>query len=222
MSPDSAAGRRNRALFTSNFGRLSKAAVCPDHEIVEFGSLRPSASSPEKRVSANFLTTRLKVASQGNSAMGYPSRPAPVLQLGSPDVHRRWLVSRHIEWRTNLAKCLMGTRSKTPFADLAVVVLRDVPFEHGPASAVSMLSEALQSRFSKVFTSSLLPFIRAESVHSSFPKLAFQKLPADLTSDVKAHAPSAGVLLARVKYLESILIERGIPFNNSSHIGDQH
>ena len=219
LDPDTNKGRYNREMFVAQFMRLVTISQEPLLQIQSFGVVTQGSTPPEKRASANFLTTPLKRASQAAEAQAYPKRPAPLLELGQTEANVRWGVRRHPKWRTNFGRFITETRSNTPFIDLAVVVLRDANVADLEGNGADVLKLALQERFSDAVSSLWGRNIANEKMKPHSPPIVYQPAASRALRDA-GHVKPAGEPPSRhrvsegahVQYLEDLLTSNGIPF----------
>jgi hypothetical protein len=228
LDPETATGQTNRVVMGNEYSRLVTLSTKGQDDVwsvFDLGRITKGGSSPEKRISSNFLTVPLKKASQRNAPTDYPSRPAPLLLLGPALRSSSWGVAMHPRWTSNLPLFISERVSRTPFTDLCIFALRDKDFT--PADTVGeTLSQLLPERFGSELSSywkmqiehesrfrpytAPMPWFRA-MYHSAFQDEAW-------VSD-KLTAPEATLLgerveklQRRVRYLEQLLDKYEVPY----------
>ena len=218
MDPETEEGRYHRKSFAYNFAALVTVQSRGNLQIAALGEVKAGNIPPEKKVSANFLTVPLTKAAQAQAQRDYPSRPVPLLKLGKSRAGMTWGVDYHPDWRNHLGMFLMDTGSKTPFVDLAFVVLR--AYEFGDASSDASIKGALGAIFTPELTEQWMKCIEFERVKAAYPSIAFQENlsnalenPAFLDFSSQDASGNVEAFQARVSYLESLLVEHGIEFD---------
>lgn len=217
LDPDDNNGKNNRDVLTREFTRLVqlKNGSEPYH-VLNLGEVSIGGNSPEKRFSSNFLTTGMKKATTSQTKYDYPSRPCPLIVLGTKATGLKWGIDRHPDWKKNLPVFLEGRKTKTPFHDLACFVLR----QRGFISSADNLQDGLVDGLSEIFTPELCEFWKSrlalEKVYFGKVEEPFQDAApspfADCSwvGDLKVDEASA--LASRVSYLEGLLRLHHIPF----------
>jgi hypothetical protein len=150
LDPDSFDGKNNRKRLELEFTKLVLLASEHGHPIqfLEFGKIDNSNISPEKRISANFLTVPLKKATTQSQPFNYPNRPrAPLLKLGTVATKKKWGMERHEDYEKNLFVVLSTARSSIPAFDLAVLIFRDSAFSSTQQDIYSGLNDQLEKKF---------------------------------------------------------------------------
>jgi len=188
-------------------------------QIAALGEVKAGNIHPDKKVSANFLTVPLTKAAQAQAERDYPNRPVPLLRLGKAREGMTWGVGYHPNWRDNLGTFFMETGSKTPYADLALVVLRAHDF--GPGASDASIKDALAACFTPELTERWVRCVEFERLkRDDYPAMDFQDKPSTALEDPafldgpsQDAAGEADTLKARVSYLESLLTEHGIEFD---------
>lgn len=211
FAPTTHGGRYHRLHFTGCFTDLVQFSATPLRQVEAFGRVRSDGPSPEKRVSANLLTTRLKAASKSVDPIAYPTRPAPLLMLGLGD--NRWHVARHLDWQRNLMSYFRSVRSRSPLTHLAVFVLRATPVTMDGSEFMPAIEAAIRLRFSRPLAQFWVGGMRAESAFNPDLGLAVQAAPSRALGEGRAN--SAGGRRScrqRVEYLEDLLRSNGILF----------
>jgi hypothetical protein len=224
FDPSTVKGRLNRQMFTANYCALVTVSDMPSRQIATLGDVSNDPKSPEKRVSGNFLTVPLKKGTTASGPVHYPSRPAPLLTLGSAGTGRPWGVMRHPDWKANLAQFLSDTGSKTPFTDLAIVVLRDSDLgEDSSSSSLARIKAAIALRFTTEISADWGKRISSESLKtSSFPKIDFQPTRSKSletfgsSSRTDGKSPTPAKLQKRIRYLEKVLRMHRVPFDSEN------
>ncbi len=219
FNPDVSLGVNNRSGLSREFTRLVQLKNGSDpYHVLNLGEVSVGGNPPEKRFSSNFLTVSLKKATTSATAYGYPSRPSnPLLMLGPEATGLTWGIDRHPDWKSNLPVFLHGRKTKTPFTDLAIFVLRS----RGVDSEHTTLQDVLNDGLCEVFTDELCAFWKSQI---SLEKIYFTEV-ADPFQDELASPfadcswmgdmqPGNGEneLASRVIYLEGLLRLHNIPF----------
>ena len=219
FDPDSELGRLHRRTFSFLFSNLVTLRNREDLQITALGGISSGRIPAEKRSSANFLTVPLTKAAQALAPRDYPHRPVPLLVLGKGAHGTTWGVGYHSNWPENLGTFLLENGSKTPFADLAMVVLRDYDFGAPTGPATAVLRAALGTKFTKALTDHWMKRIEFERIKPSFPTIQFQEEQSTALEDpslLDCSDDDASVeaehLKTRVTYLETLLAENGIEF----------
>ena len=153
FNPETLEGRNNRATMKLEFTKLISLKPASDgkvRHVVVLGKEKVGGLPPEKRISSNFLTVPVKKASESVRAFFYPNRSSspPLLKMGSVATSVKWGVDYHDDWRSYILMFLAGTKSKTPFTDLAIFVFRGVQLSKGHGNVQTTLADALKNRFS--------------------------------------------------------------------------
>jgi hypothetical protein len=218
LDPDLSSGKTNRFILTREVARLVqlKSGTEPYH-LLNLGEVE-IGGSPEKRFSSNFLTVSLKKATTSVKIYEYPSRPSnPLLLLGPKATGLIWGMDRHSDWKANLPVFLQGRKTKTPFTDLAIFVLR----QRGIESIAVTLQEGLMDGLCEIFTPELCAFwktqISLEKVYFGEVESFFQDAAATPFTDCTwmgdlQPVNEAIALLARITYLEGLLRMHHITF----------
>lgn len=152
LNPATLAGRNTRKSVELEFTKL--VLVGNTHgaikQVIELGKIDEDGTSPEKRISSNFLTVPLKKASDQTVPYFYPRRPkAPLLKMGPAATGQKWGIDYHDDWTSNFLVMLSTIKSPTPSLDLAVFVCRDCPIDDGAGDLFSALEDELKKRFTK-------------------------------------------------------------------------
>lgn len=219
MNPGSAKGQYNRNQFVAQFLNLVVISQAPAAHINELGRVTTEGARPGKRISANFLTTPLKRASQAAQPLDYPRRPSPLLVLGVAEGGSRWGVTRHAEWKANLASFLADNNSKTPFIDLAVVLSRRHKMTAKRYLDHTDLAKALKALFSDELAAVWEKHLRVESKRAACPEISLQPSESRVLYPPTQSAATQSVRVGKVSertriwYLESLLTQKGIPFD---------
>lgn len=220
LDADNPIGKTNRDGLSREVSRLvlvKNNGAQPGH-VLNLGSVVRNGTTPEKRFSANFLTTALKSATTDSEASGYPSRPKPILMLGSAATGLTWGIDRHPQWKENLPIFLSERITKTPFHDLAYFALRQRSLESEAQSFQEVLVDGLR----EIFTDELCeywkkkltlekPYMEAipETYQDSLPKTFEDHAWAEC--DVEAS--QVALLTDRVAYLEGLLNMNHVEFD---------
>jgi len=220
LDPEVGTGKTNRDLLTREVARLVQLKNgSQPYQVLSLGEITIGGNPPEKRFSSNFLTTGMKKATTNATAHDYPSRPCPLLVLGPKATGLTWGIDRHTDWKTNLPVFLHERKTKTPFHDLAIFVLR----QRGIESDMTTLQEGLMDGLAEIFTQELCAFWKTQI---SLEKVYFEKVESpfqDSASAVFADCSWMGdmrpenedvSLALRVSYLEGLLRMHHIPFKN--------
>lgn len=219
FDPEVSLGNNNRAGLTREFTRLVQLRNGTEpYHVLNLGEVSIGGNSPEKRFSSNFLTTGMKKATTSQNVYEYPNRPCPLIVLGPEATGVTWGMDRHADWKKNLPVFLQGRKTKTPFTDLAIFVLR----QRGIESEASTLPEVLNDGLCEVFTQELCEFWKKQI---SLEKIYFEEVPEPFQDT--APAPFAdcswlgdlqpvnevAMLSSRITYLEGLLQMHHIPFD---------
>lgn len=150
LDPDRLDGKNNRKQLELEFTKL--VLLDSEHgqpiQFLEFGKIDSANITPEKRISANFLTVPLKKATTESQPFNYPNRPrAPLLKLGTVATKKKWGIARHEDYEKNLFVVLSTARSSTPAYDLAVLIFRDSAFQSTQQDIYSGLNDQLEKKF---------------------------------------------------------------------------
>lgn len=225
LDPTTIDGKENRNVFSNEYNRLVTVRVLGPQRIwsvINLGLLERDGIDPVKRISSNFLTVPLKKASQRTSAIPYPQRPRPLLNLGYSQGLGSWGIGPHPDWDKNIPIFLSERITRWPFTDLAVFVLRDSEFKRK-----SKLSETIEELLATRFSSQLATYW-FKQVQIEFNQKAFKVQEPWAISEyhnafedeewisslgVKGKPPS---LRDRIKYLEGrILYLEGVLKKNN-------
>ncbi|NDE53382.1 MAG: hypothetical protein EB069_02120 [Actinobacteria bacterium] len=150
LEPDKFEGKNNRKQLELEFTKI--VLLDSEHgqpiQFLEFGKIDTGNITPEKRISANFLTVPLKKATTASQPFHYPNRPrAPLLKLGTVATKKKWGMARHEDYEKNLFVILSTARSSMPAFDLAVLIFRDSTFSNTHQDIYSGLYEQLEKKF---------------------------------------------------------------------------
>lgn len=220
LDPGNAIGKNNRDLLTREVSKLvliKNIGSEPCH-VLNLGEITINSTTPEKRFSANFLTTPLKAATTDSKASGYPSRPKPILILGPTATKLTWGIDRHPDWRDNLPIFLAERKTKTPFHDLACFVLR----QRGFVSESTSLQEGLVDGLSEIFTDELCMYWKSklsfEKPYATEISNPFQDKLSTVFEDLTwagcdGQSSESAVLTDRITYLEGLLNMHHIAFD---------
>ena len=140
--------RKRLALEYSKLVLVSKSENGTAQSIHELGFVFIGGKSPEVRISSNFLTTHVPKARECETAFDYPSRPAPLLQLGKVATGMPYGIQLHPEWQDGMSQHLADVSSNTPYTDLAVFCLRYVNCEKRD-SITDTLCAMLREQYTK-------------------------------------------------------------------------
>jgi hypothetical protein len=230
LHPKRLEGQNNRADMKLAFLRLVFLGLTNKKvmQVVTLGKIDTGGRSPEKRITANFLTVPLKKASVSNKPYLYPSRPAPVLQMGNIATGLEWGIGYFDDWKRNLPRLLSEVKSNTQFTDLAVFVLRNIEFRGNDFRGELM--QSIESMFTSDFSEFWKRQIESEKVFFKHGVSPFQTTPP-----ITIAGPSAAdeipksvpeilkrndtlTLLKRIEYLEGLLDSLGIGYQPISLI----
>jgi hypothetical protein len=219
LDPENSIGKNNRDLLTREVSKLvliKNIGSEPCH-VLNLGEITINSTTPEKRFSANFLTTPLKAATTDSKASGYPSRPKPILALGPTATKLTWGIDRHPSWKENLPVFLAERKTKTPFHDLACFVLR----QKGFVSEATTLQEGLMDGLREVFTEELCSFwemkLSLEKPYVTATANPFQEKLSTAFDDLAwagcdGQSSESAALTDRISYLEGLLNIHHIAF----------
>lgn len=150
LDPDTTQGKNLRQILELEFTRLVLLNNIGDgfRQVMALGAVHEGGTSPEKRISSNFLTVPVKKASVSMQPWGYPRRPAPLISLGATLTGKHWGAALHADWKANLPKFLTDSKSRAPFTHLAVFVARSCGDFRGTRELLREdLTDCLQKRF---------------------------------------------------------------------------
>lgn len=171
LDPKSAAGLANRQEYAARYSRLVHIGFGLEGEdwfVTNLGSVNTEARrTPDKKLSADFLTVPLKRASQSADPQPHPKRPNPLLLLGIEIHKEKWGAQRHPDWQTHCIAFLSDRVSSTPWSDLAIFVFRDTEFE--ASDLQTALKQMIEERFSEDLAAFWKLRIDSESKKRSFP-----------------------------------------------------
>ena len=219
LDSENSIGKTNRDIISREFSKLvliKNIGSEPCH-VPNLGEITINGTTPEKRFSANFLTTALKAATTDSKESGYPSRPKPILMLGPNATGLVWGIDRHPDWETNLPVFLSERRTKTPFHDLACFVLR----QRGFISEATSLQEGLIDGLSEMFTQELCTFWKTRlSLEKPYLIPVTEPFQNEVPNAFRDHewavcnnqSNGLTVLTDRVSYLEGLLKMHHITF----------
>jgi hypothetical protein len=142
FSPDST-DMRNRLI--GKYDVLAK--ISDDSEVSNLGVVSTPGRFGSARIGNDFLTSALKQGSERRQieGVGYPSRPAPILQIACGA--NFWSVKNHRNWKENIEKLLKG-RSAIPFTNLLIYCLRSVDLgQVSNRAPIKIITEALKELF---------------------------------------------------------------------------
>lgn len=212
LDPENSIGKNNRDLLTREVSKLvliKNIGSEPCH-VLNLGEITINSTTPEKRFSANFLTTPLKAATTDSKASGYPSRPKPILVLGPTATKLTWGIDRHPNWKENLPIFLAERKTKTPFHDLACFVLR----QRGFVSEATTLQEGLMDGLREIFTEELCSYLKTkislEKPYVTAITNPFETKPSAAFEDLAwtgcdGRSSESAALTDRINYLEGLL-----------------
>ena len=221
FDPESSDGELYRKFLTiyySKFVRVSKSEEFGELQITNLGEVDKNGTPPEKRISSNFLTVPLKKAAQAKNPMGYPKRPAPLLSMGRVADGMNWGIDYHPGWKIIFTKFLEGRKTKTPFMDLAIFVLRDSDLKVGQGGVLEAVYSGLKELFSEPLADFWISHIKFEKKLANFPSLETQEKCSKILEKVgwqmtnKKKTEAELLLMKRIDYLEGILKKKGISF----------
>lgn len=219
LDPENGNGKNNRDMLTREFVRLVQLKNGSEiYHVQNLGVLTKGGTAPEKRFSSNFLTTGMKKATTNATPMEYPGRPRPLLVLGTKATGLTWGIDRHSAWEQNLPEFLKGRKSKTPFHDLAIFVLRQRAID----TNATELQQGVLDGLAEIFTPELCAFwkknISLEKIYFSKTEQPFQDAVASPFNDCAwlgdSEASNEETPEARIAYLEGLLRLHHIPFED--------
>lgn len=218
LDPEVGTGKTNRDILTREVTRIVQLKNGSEpFQVLSLGEVTRGGNPPEKRFSSNFLTTGMKKATTSATAYDYPSRPCPLLVLGPKATGLTWGIDRHSDWQKNLPVFLQGRKTKTPFTDLAIFVLRQRGFE----STATVLQDGLIDGLREIFTPDICEFwkkqITLEKVYFGTVENSFQDVASTPFADCSWMGDSQPIdestaLTSRVSYLEGLLKMHNISF----------
>lgn len=176
LNPDSLDGKNCRKQVELQFSKLVLIENSANgiKQVIELGKIEEGGTSPDKRISSNFLTVPLKKASDQMEASYYPRRPnAPVLKMGLSATGKKWGVSVHDDWQSNLLHLLSTIVSPTPSLDLAIFVCRDNAHDADEVDLFSALNEQLKKKFTKNTANFWISKINKEKILSRCIEVTF-------------------------------------------------
>lgn len=221
FDPDSRDGKLFRQLITvyfAKFVRIRKSADSGDLQITNLGIVDKNGTPPEKRISSNFLTVPLKKAAQAKNALGYPQRPAPLLYLGKVGDSFNWGIDYHTGWKIVFMKFIDGRKTRTPFVDLAIIILRDDDLKGSQGNVLDAIYKGLKEKFTTPLAEYWISHIQWENKTTYFPKIELQDQKSKVLESVawqmteKKKTEQEISLLKRIVYLEGILRKKGISY----------
>lgn len=220
LDPESSEGRNNRETLTSEFACLTQLKGGSNPlSMLNLGEVTFGGSSPELRFSANFLTVPVKKSTTSITVYNYPNRPRnPLLVLGPKATGYKWGIDRHSQWSVNLPIFLQGRFSKTPFFDLACVILRQRKLTVESKDIFDNIIFGLSECFTPDlcdFWKKRLSLERVYGTRHANPLQNDSPAPFADTSWVVNNKPvsSDHNLKTRIKYLEGLLRIHNIPFD---------
>jgi hypothetical protein len=216
LNPDNLTGRNNRKQVELEFTKLVLVGNSHDgvKQVTELGRIEEAGTHPEKRISSNFLTVPLKKASNQTTPFYYPSRPkSPLFKMGLAATSKKWGVSVHDNWMSNILAILTTIKGATPWLDLAVFVCRDCAIDDGTADIFSALKGQLKMRFTRDLADFWVQRIDKEKIMARGVETPFSDHYAPFADSYKQpHAPTKpyeqmrkSELIDRIHQLESIL-----------------
>jgi hypothetical protein len=213
--------RKQLALEYAKLVILGKDPTIGTQQIVELGLVERGNKDPEKRISSNFFTVPLKKASNVSEASDYPNRPAPILSLGNIRTGIKWGISYHKDWKTNLPKFLSDISGNTPFTDLAIVLSRNNQLPDNSADWQKSLINSINEIFSTALSSYWCDKLKDEKrfarhiTNDCFFSKSLESInySSGSTRRVILRTNNKDELIERVLYLEDILNQGNIPFN---------
>ena len=130
LNPATLQGRNTRKSVELEFTKL--VLVGNTHggikQVIELGKIDEDGTSPEKRISSNFLTVPLKRASDQTAPYYYPRRPkAPLLKMGPAATGRKWGIDYHDDWMSNFFVMLTTIKSPNSIVRSCGVRLQGLP-----------------------------------------------------------------------------------------------
>lgn len=220
LNPDKPEGKSNRKLIELEFAKLVFVGKDGPRiiQVCELGKISSDGKPPEKRISSNFLTVPLKKASEQLEPFSYPKRPpTPLIKMGPAATGIKWGMEQHDDWRVNFPKLFFEIKEPTVFTDLAIFVLRDVPFVSSSANAyVDTLSTALRNKFTTDLSHFWTSQIKKEQVmvkHIQEPFVSSHEPLLNIcTFSEGSEYIDPEVLKERITYLERLLKRNNIAF----------
>jgi hypothetical protein len=176
LNPTTPEGKRNRKFVELEFTKLTLLGKCEDNimQVLELGKITTGGTSPEKRISSNFLTVPLKKASEQEDAYFYPRRPsAPLLKMGLTATNMKWGIEYHENWQSNFPVILSEVKCPTPTLDLAIFICRDCKFDDDSSDLICALTKQLKKKFTKAISDYLTSKINKEKIIARHLKCPF-------------------------------------------------
>lgn len=223
LNPDTLDGKNNRKQVELAFTKLVlvDSSASGILQVAELGRIESGGTSPEKRISSNFLTVPLKKASGQMDSYFYPRRPkAPILKMGPASTGMLWGIKYHEDWQNNFPKLLTEIKEPTPHLDLAIFLLRDQPIEAAIPDVETALKAGLKRRFSIEVAEYFIQKINQETIFarhlgtpfsSQYRKFA-EKYKNEPTVDSNYGKMKKSELVERVMELERLMRANGIDF----------
>lgn len=217
LNPDSLDGKNNRKQVELEFIRLTLVGNSSGRlrQVTELGKIEENGTHPEKRISSNFLTVPLKKASNQTAPFYYPSRPKyPLFKMGFVATGKKWGVSFHENWNSNLLMILTTIKGSTPLLDLAAFVCRDCTLDDEAGDLFSVLEEQLRKRFTRSLADFWIDRIQKEKAMPRGNEIVFADHHISFADFYKhAHAPTKqytemkkSELISRIHELEAMLL----------------
>jgi hypothetical protein len=229
LNPNSLEGRNNRQSVELEYLKLVQLKSSNDGQVrhvVVLGKIDKGGTAPEKRISSNFFTVPVKKASESAEVYNYPSRPAPLLKMGSAATQIKWGVDYHNDWKSSFPNFLGDLKGNTPFTDLAVFVSRNDIFPDNSEKVYEALTFVIRERFSEdlatfwakrmdaekiFFKHGCDPFRSSYSAPLAEGSLSMEKPGSDKESLKKLDKQ---VLVDRIVYLEGVLDAQKIEYQS--------
>lgn len=217
LDPDRFDGKNNRKQLELEFTKL--VLLDSEHgqpiQFLEFGKIDSTNITPEKRISANFLTVPLKKATTESQAFHYPNRPrAPLMNLGTVATKTKWGMAHHADFEKNLFVVLSTARSSTPAFDLAVLIFRDSSFSSTEQDIYSGLNNQLEKKFTPAVANLFKKRIEKEKIlirlkHPSFVDHYSKFIKSEkkkASPDYRFEGMSREDLISKIHELEATII----------------
>ncbi|WP_435168486.1 McrB family protein [Paenibacillus glycanilyticus] len=150
LNPDNG---EHRAVITARYAEILGLFSTDDEEyqVNDLGSVNIESRRKrlEKKLSSNFMTTRLKKAADIRGTANYPSRPAPLLTLGLQVApNNEWGVMKYDGWSDNFLRFLGDRLCGEDTFPLIVFLLRTYSFTN-TTNPQSCLLNALHTKYSE-------------------------------------------------------------------------
>lgn len=163
LNPANSETRQSITNFFAYLLRITSSEEL-EYQVNNLGFIEIGLTSTKlaKKFSSNFLTTPLKRAADAAVLRNYPSRPAPLLNLGIQiDPTNKWGVSKIDTWEENIFAFLRERKCGEDTFPLIVFLLRNTDIDSSQLPEIT-IDTALTSLFTNELTRFLVD-------HANFP-----------------------------------------------------